>query len=354
MQIPSFGMAIPIFYLERWLRLVPSIFFAMLAQAYLLPNIGSGPLWPYSGVDSRCEKAWGPELFMLTAWPTYDADLKRDWGCLGVTWYLTCDFFYFTITPFVVAAYAYGNRYAGYAAAIICIIGFSAKYTVLANEGDLHINALFNTGTGWNYTYDNPRCRGAPYFWGVICGMAYDHIKADYKDFKLTGIASMAIQSASFVLIFICVFIGYWDVKDATCIPNPQIPGCDFEDPWPQSTHTFLGVYTRLFFVMGLSGYALCWVFGPETSYTRLFLTFPFWPQLGKLSFLMYLWHPFWLSWYYGSQPNPVYYSRLNMLVWWLGICGLAGMSALFFHLTVEVPCNYICNLAPWRAKKTK
>ena len=58
----------------------------MLAQAYLLPNIGNGPLWPYSNVDSRCEKAWGAELFMLTAWPTYDAKLKGDWTCLGVTW----------------------------------------------------------------------------------------------------------------------------------------------------------------------------------------------------------------------------------------------------------------------------
>eukprot|EP00492_Amphilonche_elongata_P003130 TRINITY_DN343_c0_g1_i1.p5 TRINITY_DN343_c0_g1~~TRINITY_DN343_c0_g1_i1.p5 ORF type:complete len:56 (+),score=29.53 TRINITY_DN343_c0_g1_i1:521-688(+) len=37
------------------------------------------------------------------------------------------------------------------------------------------------------------------------------------------------------------------------------------------------------------------------------------------------------------------------MLVWWIGIVGLAAVSALFFHLTVEVPFNYLCNLAPWR-----
>lgn len=322
----------------------------MLAQAYLLPNIGSGPLWQYSGQDYRCEKAWWSELFFLTSWPTYDATKKAEWSCIGVTWYLTCDFFYFTITPFVVLCYVYGHRYAGYAAAAICIIAFSAKYTVLADEGNIHVNALFNTGTGWSYTYDNPRCRGAPYFWGVTCGMLYDHLRAEYKDFKISGISSMITQCCAFLIIFFCVFTPYWDTKDADC--SPMDPTCDWEDPWPQSTHTFFAVYTRLFFVVALSMYAACWIYGPETSYTRQFMTFPFWPQLGKLSFLMYLWHPFWLSWYYGSQPAPVYYSRLNMLVWWLGICGLALGTALCFHLTVEIPCNYICNLAPWRSKK--
>eukprot|EP00494_Astrolonche_serrata_P023180 UN23438 len=102
----SFSLKIPMLYLDRWLRLLPCIAFAVLIYAYILPNIGDGPLWPYADKDRICVNGWWPELLLLTSWPQgTDANEKQWSDCLGVTWYLTCDYFYFALIPFIVIMY---------------------------------------------------------------------------------------------------------------------------------------------------------------------------------------------------------------------------------------------------------
>jgi len=361
MKPVRFFAGIPFLYLDRWLRLTPCVLFAALGWAFLLPNIGDGPLWPHKRADHLCEKsgAFWAELFYITSWPEGGSDLKNDWaGCLGVTWYLTCDFFYFAISPFCVAAYCYINPRAGGLSAIICMIGFTIKYAQLGEKYHIKANVFAQSDRGWDETYGNPTCRGAPYFWGVFLGMMYDYIEnkrsvyLKNNEFKINGIQSTILQCAGFFIIFWCVFLPYWEVKDAQC--TPQDPSCGWEDPWSQSANTAYSVLARPFFVMGLSCYCVAWIWGPDTSYTRPFLTFAFLPQLGKLSFLMYLWHAFFLTWFYGQQTTPVNYTRLNMLIFWLGIGICAMFTAVFWHLMIEAPSTYFMQFVPWKPKKKK
>ena len=59
---------------------------------------------------------------------------------------------------------------------------------------------------------------------------------------------------------------------------------------------------------------------------------------LGKLSFNAYLWHRLMIDWYYASSFEPLQYSRLNMLIMWLGLVYAAFGIALFAYLFVEEP----------------
>jgi len=345
-------ISVPIIYLDRWLRLTPCVGMATLAYAVLLPNIGSGPLWPHAAHDYQCEKGWWAEILYITSWPEPPSSEVTDWSCIGVTWYLTCDFFYFCITPFVVLVYVFMDEKLGLAAANVCILGFTINYLVYAQKYHLKATPFFQTDQGWAMTYGNPRVRGAPYFVGVFMGLLYTYLKKHVPNLKISGAVSYGLQFIGFWMIFACVFGAYDTVKDATCTPN--IPGCDYKDPWPQSTHTAYAVLSRTAFVVGLAMFNAAWIWGPKTSLTRKVMTIPLFNQIGKLAFLMYLWHAFFLQWYYGTQPSPVYYSRLNMLVWWLGISFLAMVTALLFHLTLEIPAGSLLKLAPWNARRKK
>jgi len=345
-------MSVPIIYLDRWLRLTPCVGVATLAYAVLLPNIGSGPLWPHANDDYLCEKGWWAEIFYLTSWPESPDPNAQNWTCLGVTWYLTCDFFYFCITPFVVAVYVFVDEKMGMLSANVIVLAFTINYLVYAQKYNLKANPFFQTDVGWDKTYGNPRVRGGPYFVGVFFGLLYTYLKKHMPNFKISGVISYTLQFVGFWMIFACVFGAYDTVKDATCTPNA--PGCDYKDPWDQATHTCYGVLTRVAFVVGLAMFNFSWIWGPKTSITRQFMTVPAFNQIGKLAFLMYLWHAFFLQWYYGTQPSPVYYSRLNMLVWWLGISFVAMVTALLFHLSLEIPAGTLLKLAPWNAKRKK
>lgn len=345
-------MSIPIIYLDRWLRLTPCVGVATLAYAVLLPNIGSGPLWPHANDDYLCEKGWWAEILYVTSWPEPPDQKAADWTCIGVTWYLTCDFFYFCITPFVVAVYVFVGEKMGMIACNVVILAFTINYLIYAQKYNLKANPFFQTDQGWNKTYGNPRVRGGPYFVGVFFGLLYTYLKKHMPNFKISGVISYSLQFIGFWIIFACVFGAYDTVKDATCTPN--IPGCDYHDPWDQTTHTCYGVLTRVAFVVGLAMFNFSWIWGPKTSITRQFMTVPAFNQIGKLAFLMYLWHAFFLQWYYGTQPSPVYYSRLNMLIWWLGISFVAMVTALLFHLSLEIPAGTLLKLAPWNARKKK
>jgi peptidoglycan/LPS O-acetylase OafA/YrhL len=65
----SFGAAIPLLAVSRWLRLVPSVLLVLGAFWMVQPHVGNGPFWiGQSAQSDACSKYWWAEVFFLTAW----------------------------------------------------------------------------------------------------------------------------------------------------------------------------------------------------------------------------------------------------------------------------------------------
>jgi hypothetical protein len=65
----SFGAAIPLLAVSRWLRLVPSVLLVLGAYSMVQPHVGNGPFWiGQSDISDACSTYWWAEVFFLTAW----------------------------------------------------------------------------------------------------------------------------------------------------------------------------------------------------------------------------------------------------------------------------------------------
>ncbi|KAK5640661.1 hypothetical protein RI129_011472 [Pyrocoelia pectoralis] len=80
-------------YLNRYLRLTPSIAALILFVVGVLKFLGSGPLWPsfHAQIIGPCKEHWWYNLLYISNY--------KQGKCLGHTWYLSVDFQLFLISP---------------------------------------------------------------------------------------------------------------------------------------------------------------------------------------------------------------------------------------------------------------
>lgn len=347
----TFAAAIPMLYLKRYLRLLPAILLVLGAYWLLLPAVADGPFTIFpTGVNEACEKYWWTEVLFITAWK------PKEWlNCLGVTWFLTCDFFYFTISPFIVMIHAASSR-VGIILTLALLTVTLAYYLQQSHHYRLAASLLDqNPGDqGFNMTYYKPETRAGAYLVGTLFGMFYDF--ADQKirkrtpgtekpNFKvLTLWQSHALQYLGLLIILLCVFGVYDLIHNLSCLPISGPVNCPHPNrKWSQSTTDFYNVFSRSGFALGCSLIASAWIWGPPTFFKWLFSR-PLMAPLGKLSFLAYLWHMFFVQWFYSSQHAPLYYSRVNILVWFTGFVTIAFSVSLVSYLFFEIPIANVVN----------
>jgi len=339
-------------FLNRWLRLVPSILVVIGAYWLVAPSIDNGPLWnDSSNVAQGCSDYWWAELSFLVSWKLVNGSPK--WGsCIGVTWYLTCDFFYFACTPFVLLAYKVNKWLALSVLFLLVVLGSWGQISV-SSQNNEHVQLFANMAgsmagqqsqIGWSKAYFSPWLRANPYIVGVLLGLLYDKISS--RD-QAHGDRFSISPWLSFVLQFlggaICLFIIFIPVVDIA--PVNMRDGKNIKFGFSQSAADAYNGLARLFFAIGLSLIATSLIWGRKqvgSGFLSWLLSAPLMAPLGKLSFHAYLWHLLFVHWYYGQQVAPVYYTWFNMLVWWLGFIYIAFTMALITHLTVEVPFGFL------------
>jgi peptidoglycan/LPS O-acetylase OafA/YrhL len=97
-------------YFHRYYRLLPPTLFFICLIMFVQPKLGQGPLYAKYPIPmaEACEKYWWSTiLFIMNFYPAYGKD------CASVTWYLSCDWQMFLISPFIIVAYC-KKRWLGY------------------------------------------------------------------------------------------------------------------------------------------------------------------------------------------------------------------------------------------------
>lgn len=164
-------MKYPLAVLNRWLRLVPAYFVAILFYYSLLIHMGSGPLWNVlEGQVSTCNQMWKSLLFV---------DNLVDNGatqCMGWGWYLQNDMQIFVYCMFLLLVYQWKST-AGYVMILWSMLASFCYNMYYTYENGVHnMTQLEDFGTQAEYQLDiyiKPWARCGPYLYGLLLGIMY-------------------------------------------------------------------------------------------------------------------------------------------------------------------------------------
>ena len=90
---------------NRWMRITPMVMAVGWTIVSVIPLVSDG--WNYGlgqGSQRTCETNLWYSFFYLDGW-VHGVEGVSGFFCNGVTWYLSCDFFYFALFPFIAVAY---------------------------------------------------------------------------------------------------------------------------------------------------------------------------------------------------------------------------------------------------------
>jgi peptidoglycan/LPS O-acetylase OafA/YrhL len=162
-----------ILYLHRVLRLLPTLAFALGIDYFILPSLGSGPIWENVKKSSLdCEKYWWTNFLFLN---NFIPDGNGN-DCFSIGWYLANDMQFFLIGPPLVFLYFISHKKTRIWGLfiVIAIAGIVLDY-FLAYSYNLRVNPLDPAnGKAWfQQYYTKPYARFVPYIEGIMCGALY-------------------------------------------------------------------------------------------------------------------------------------------------------------------------------------
>ena len=122
----SFAINWFLYMTNRWMRITPMVMIVAWTIVTIIPLLPDGYNYPLAESSQKyCGKNLWFSFFYLDGW-VHGTDATEGFGfCNGVTWYLSCDFFYFALFPFMAVLYGW-HKMAGILGVMFCICGSMA------------------------------------------------------------------------------------------------------------------------------------------------------------------------------------------------------------------------------------
>lgn len=323
----------PLGIVNRWLRLVPAYFAAIMFFYSILIHLGEGPVWSQvEGLTSNCHRLWSPLLFV---------DNLVDNGatqCMGWGWYLQNDMQIFLYCMVLLLVYEWKSM-AGYVMIVWSILAsfFYNMYYVSEN----HVHTLIHTadlGLQGNYQQDiyiKPWARCPPYLYGLLLGIMYtnflleekkaesDHIFVKLKKaMQKNRILQWSIElSGVFLGTFICF------------IPRTG----QNEHNWSQLAHSLYLTYGKTGFVVAVSLIVLPSLLGVN-SFVRFILDTKLFNFIGKVSYCTYLVHLIFITYWMYAQFTNFYFEPIATYVIFLTTSIASIAFGFILSILVEIP----------------
>ncbi|ENN73880.1 hypothetical protein YQE_01055, partial [Dendroctonus ponderosae] len=182
-----FGMAskgvklnIPLFYLNRHLRLLVPLGFAVGAYITVTKHLGGGPLYRdlVHAYNMSCKTFWWSTVFYIQAF------INPRLMCVVQTWFLGVDMFWYYFAPFLLLAIS-KNQLSGYLLLFTIYSCCTAFNFYIAWDhhfnGQMPVSPILLSTDYFAYHYVHPVVRGGPY----MLGLAFGHILFKSKENKV-------------------------------------------------------------------------------------------------------------------------------------------------------------------------
>eukprot|EP01060_Flectonema_neradi_P028110 TRINITY_DN3782_c0_g1_i1.p1 TRINITY_DN3782_c0_g1~~TRINITY_DN3782_c0_g1_i1.p1 ORF type:complete len:631 (+),score=79.28 TRINITY_DN3782_c0_g1_i1:42-1934(+) len=342
-------------YILRYLRVVPMMAYTIVVAWVVIPRMGVGIAWRkyYSvmtmGENYDCLRYWWTNLLFIN---TYKMGF-----CLPWTWYITTDFHFFLLLPFLVLPFIYFGRSCGIA---VNVIALAVTLTFVAVQE----------------SYVKANSRGAPFVIGVLCAFFMAHLTKKTEEEKISKkqvevVTNQTPLAAEVELVTVqnCSFSYVepptGEEEETGCCSDVSISKSLCDTPWVRNTFytvsavslisvmfdfhvartsTELPLQLRLvkeiFWAVGITCISIPFILGHGGLVKRA-LSLPVWTVLGKLTFGAYLVHPV-LIVTFACSAEKMIYARSTSYLLWLGVTFLAYVCSFFMWCMIECPFSKI------------
>ncbi|PRD35853.1 UNVERIFIED_CONTAM: nrf-6 [Trichonephila clavipes] len=306
------------FILHRLWRIMPVYYFIILFGC-LVPLMGSGPMFHETMVDSiyPCFQYWWRNILFINNY--YH---MRDM-CMLHTWYVSVDMQLYLVSILVLLAFLRSEKL-GIAISVFIILisivysgaityAYDLMPTLTVAYTDPDDRQLF-----FFYTYANTLSRAGPYFIGILFG--YMMIK--YPDIQV----SKKLQ-------VIC-----WCVSAGACGCVIFITSAWFKVYYPSTLQ--LVIYASLYkiaFTSGIAWMTFCCMTG-RGGFINDFLSWKLWVSLSKLTFLIYLIHPYLQNVFIANFKKVHDVSHIFFIIEYFGYLCISSLLAFVAMFLIESP----------------
>ncbi|XP_063215655.1 nose resistant to fluoxetine protein 6-like [Bacillus rossius redtenbacheri] len=328
---------IPIFYLERYLRLTPVYAVIIFFHATVMVHMGSGPRWFHAMQTERenCLKYWWSNLLYVNNYVGQSKNM-----CLETGWYLAVDMQLYVASPLLL--YPLWRRpragLALLAALLAASVTVPAAITATYRQPGLPSFNLFKgtdfvlkTGRYYdhfNLLYTPAYARMGPYVLGL--GLGYLMHLFRNKEIILSKLTVLAGWTASAALMLTIIFGCrgmYLDITEYDVVEASVFGGC-------HRTVWALAVAWVIFACE--KGYG-----GPVNS----LLSSDGMAIMNQFTFNIYLCHWTYLLFVLATEQVPYYYSNFNNVRVYVGDSLMVILIAIVITLTIEMPIRNVCKI---------
>ncbi|XP_053202512.1 nose resistant to fluoxetine protein 6-like [Panonychus citri] len=311
--------------LNRFIRFSPSVWFT-LALLFLIPAIGSGPLWSeyFDYQLDKCNNYWWGTVFFINNW------FPEAKICMLHTWYIAADMqLYLVCILSLIVFYKYGSKalwlpYGLIFISMITVFSFtyfqSAAPTVIYNSP----SEVITDGAALSI-YTPTYIHLGPYCVGLIAGFLIYYKRNMVIPFSICLTCWILSISGLVTILF---YTYTWNIGNE----------------WTPLSAGFYATFHRTCWSI-----CIAWIiFACVTDNGGMINTFLSWKgfvPLAKLSFMIYLLHFPILWWRYAYLRERLAFGHYTMLCEFIVNFTLSSFAALLAHLVVEAPASHLYKL---------
>ncbi|XP_066502474.1 O-acyltransferase like protein [Hoplias malabaricus] len=305
------------FLLKRFKRIQPLHLFIVCMIIALFSLLHRGVFW-FMAEDEilNCKKYWWSNLLLINNLFTI-TDICAPW-----TWYLSIDFQFYAMTPFLVFLYRL-NKYVLIAVAMVLLVLSTLAGALITAFLHLpvHQPTTLEYESYFKYYYNKPYTRYGPYLLGVLAGLYMTTKKGALLKQQWQAVAGWSISLSVMALLVGLAYV----LRDVPAQPS-------LAHALYQGLHRSLWALAVAWIILACEeGYG---------GFVNKILSLNVWVPLSHISFACYLIHPVLILLYNGKQETPIHYTDLNFLYLFLG--HLVLTLVLGFVLTVLIEKPYL------------
>ncbi|GIY60987.1 nose resistant to fluoxetine protein 6 [Caerostris darwini] len=308
-----------LFIFRRFWRLTPPFMF-VIAAVFLVPYLGSGPVWKETvvqGLSDKCKMTWWANLLYINNF------LPSPEMCLQWTWYIPVDTHLYFLSLLVLIPLKKNPKLAFMINGVIFICGIVAT-AINHVHYSLHPTAIYvyNNPDDINYFIERGYFRTYLHCSAYCVGLVVGYLLATKKNFCVPLIFNLTGWLTAFVLA-LSVLYGVYDWNQG------NVPGI--------AVSTLYTCTNKLVWSLALAWVTFSCVMG-NGGFVTTILSWQAFVPFGRLTYMAYLVHPIIQMTYIGSTRTMIRTDHRTFVFMYFGNVVMAFMCAYVFSLLFESP----------------
>jgi hypothetical protein len=326
----------------RYIRLTPTFAIGMLFYYQIWPFLAAGPFAAdfQDSVYRRCDGSWWSELLYLMNFIPFDSDKV----CMGWTWYLGNDWWFFVVTLMVLPLY-YRNKLLGWmCVTLLTAASFGVTIYLVYHY---HLSVKYNDSHYLRYSYyaySKPWCRIPAYFVGVVTHWVLDAI--ENRGFTRSTAPRSSKASA--------VSVGLWLLAVSVMVFLAMIPATDhgkMSNDWSDTVSMLYITFSRPLWSLCLAVITLLCYFDYCSCWNAV-MSHRLWNIPMRLTYGAYIAHPMVIKLAAGRAVQYYEWSVMNLFYRIVGNVVCAYVLSALFWVMIEQPIGTLADALKPQKKK--